>query len=95
MNVQSFHRRLWLCCMEEIRSIVARFPQRELDIRRRFVRDAQFKSICSDYEEATRALRHWQQVLKEGNREGGRKAEEYVNLLGELEDEILAHLSRR
>jgi hypothetical protein len=85
--------------MEEIRSIVTRFPQRELDIRRRCVRDAHFRSICSDYEEATRALRHWQQVLKEANREGDRnakerKVEEYVNLLGELEDEILAHLSR-
>jgi hypothetical protein len=85
--------------MEEIRSIVSRFPQRELDIRRRCVRDAHFRSICSDYEEATRALRHWQQVLEDGNREGGRKAkerkvEEYVNLLGELEDEILTHLNR-
>ncbi|MET4389048.1 arylsulfatase A-like enzyme [Bradyrhizobium sp. F1.4.3] len=80
--------------MEEIRSIVARFPQRELDIRRRVVRDAHFRSICSDYEEAARALRHWQQAIEEGDREGGRKAEEYVGLLGELEGEILAHLDR-
>ena len=79
--------------MEGIRSIVARFPQRELDIRRRFVRDAHFRSICSDYEEASRALRHWQQAIKEGNRED-QKAEEYNNLLVELEDEILAHLNR-
>ncbi|MGF6306263.1 hypothetical protein ABIB82_000317 [Bradyrhizobium sp. i1.8.4] len=71
-----------------------RFPQRELEIRRRFVRDPHFRSICSDYEEASRALRHWQQAVKDGDREGGRRAEEYVTLLGELEEEILTHLSR-
>jgi hypothetical protein len=79
--------------MEGFRSIVARFPQRELEIRRRFVRDPHFRSICTDYEEATRALRHWQQAIKQGDREGGRKAEEYKNLLIELEKEILAYLS--
>jgi hypothetical protein len=79
--------------MEEIRSVVARFPLRELDIRRRFTRDADFRSICSDYEEATRALRFWQRAIREGG-EGAQKAEEYHRLLGELEYEILAHLSR-
>ncbi|MEK9283034.1 hypothetical protein MTR72_25965 [Bradyrhizobium sp. ISRA442] len=80
--------------MEEFRSIVARFPQRELDIRRRFGRDASFRSICSDYEEATKALRHWQKTLEEADPERDRRVKEYNHLLVELEEEILAYLSR-
>jgi hypothetical protein len=76
--------------MEDIRSVVARFPQRELDIRRRCVRDAQFRSVCADYEEAATALRYWEK----GATEGDRKVEEYKNFLGELEAEILAQLNR-
>jgi hypothetical protein len=74
----------------EISSIVARFPQRELDIRRRCSRDAHFRSVCVDYEEAAAALRHWQKVAKEGDR----RVEEYRQFLGELEAEILAELGR-
>jgi hypothetical protein len=82
--------------MEEIRSIVVRFPQRELDIRRRCARDTHFKSICQDYEEAARALRYWQKAAQAGDRkkEADRKVEEYGSFLGELEAEILAHLDR-
>ncbi|MET4020346.1 hypothetical protein [Bradyrhizobium sp. S3.2.12] len=78
--------------MEEFRSIVARFPQREFDIRRRYAQDASFRAICADYQEATRALRHWRQAAKEGNPEGQRRAEEYNNLVIELEQEVLEHL---
>lgn len=74
----------------EIRSIIARFPKRELDIRRRSSHDAHFKSVCMDYEEAAAALRHWQQAAGEGDR----KVEEYTQFLGELETEILAQLDR-
>jgi hypothetical protein len=74
--------------MVGIRSILARFPQRELDIRRRCLRDADFKSICGDYEEAAIALRHWQKVAAEGDP----RVEEYTNILGELEAEILTKL---
>jgi len=76
--------------MEEIRSIVARFPQRELDIRRRCARDPRFRSICADYEEATTAYRYWQRVAEDGDR----RAADYATFLGELEAEILAQLDR-
>ena len=81
--------------MENIRSIVARFPEREFDIRRRCARDTRFNSICSDYEEAARALSHWQKIALEGDRKkrADRIVEEYANLLDELEAEILAHLN--
>jgi len=74
--------------MEAVRSIFTRFPQRELDIRRRCARDAQFRSVCADYEEAVAALRHWQ----EAGTEGAPKVEEYRHFLNELEAEILAQL---
>jgi hypothetical protein len=76
--------------MVNIHSIVARLPQRELDIRRRCLCDADFKSVCEDYEEAALALCHWQKVAKEGDP----KIEEYTNFLGELEAEILTKLDK-
>jgi hypothetical protein len=82
--------------MDDFRSIVACFPQREFDIRRRCARDPRFKSICADYEEAARALGYWQKIAQAGNgqNEADRKVEEYTSFLGELEAEILAHLDR-
>ena len=82
---------LQTCAVEDIRSIVARLPQRELDIRRRWSRDAQFRSACKDYAEAARALRYWQHKEAEG---GGRMVEEYNELVDELEAEILMLLDR-
>jgi hypothetical protein len=76
--------------VEQIRSIVARFPQRELEIRRSCLRDAHFRGICSDYEEATGAFRRWKKIA--GDRD--RRVEEYAIFLCELEEEILAYLSR-
>jgi hypothetical protein len=80
--------------MEDIRSIMARFPHRELEIHRRCIRDANFRSICSDYEEAATALCHWQKVAKEGVKNAEQRVEEYTSFLGELEAEILSHLSQ-
>ncbi|MET4040986.1 hypothetical protein [Bradyrhizobium sp. RT6a] len=79
--------------MEELRYIVERLPERELDIRRRFARDASFRAICSDYEEAAKARDHWRQAAKRGDLTGERKVEDYADLLLELEQEILSHLS--
>lgn len=78
--------------MEDIRSIVSRLPEQELQIRRRCARDDQFRAICADYEEASKALRHWQaQSISEDAAKAGR-AEEYQSFLAELEAEILTHL---
>jgi hypothetical protein len=80
--------------MEGFQAIVDRLPRRELDIRRCLARDASFKAICSDYEEAVRAREHWQQAATRGDSEGQRIAEDYNKLLVELEEEILAYLDR-
>ncbi|GIQ73947.1 hypothetical protein ACE103_06380 [Bradyrhizobium sp. ma5] len=79
--------------MEVIRSIVARFPRRELDIRRCFNRDAQFRAVCADYDEAMKALRRWQQAARQNDPEAGPRAADYERLVGELEEEVLAHLN--
>ncbi|WP_375166853.1 hypothetical protein [Bradyrhizobium sp. CCGB20] len=80
--------------MEGIRTIIDHFPQRELDIRRRFARDASFRAICADYEEAAKAQHHWQQAANQGDPTAARNVEDYTNLLIELEREILSHLNR-
>ncbi|NUB12523.1 hypothetical protein GAY28_07250 [Azospirillum brasilense] len=76
--------------MEQFRSIIERLPQRELDIRRRYGRDAQFRTVCADHEEATAAFRHWRSLAEQA----GRKAEEYTGILQELEAEVLNRLGR-
>jgi hypothetical protein len=79
--------------MEDIRAIISRLPASELQIRRRCARDAIFRAICADYEEASKALRYWeQQAVGGGTGERGR-VEEYGMLLAELEAEILTHLN--
>jgi hypothetical protein len=70
---------------------VARLPEYELDIRRRCVRDDDFKAVCADYEEAVAALRRLRAFC--GAKDP--KAEEYDSLLGELEVEIVAKLKER
>ncbi|WP_234682546.1 hypothetical protein [Bradyrhizobium monzae] len=78
--------------MEELRYILGRLPQRELDIRRSAARDATFRAICSDYEEAAKARDHWRQAVGHGDTTAERKVEDYTDLLVELEQEILSHL---
>lgn len=69
-------------------ALVVRFPQRELEIRRHCTRDAHFRAICGDYEEAASALRRWQMTAGEGDP----RITDYRSLLAELEVEILTRL---
>ncbi len=69
-------------------AVVARFPMRELEIRRRCARDQKFGEICEDYEEAMEALRRWEGAGPDGDAE----AEDYRRIRDELEAEILAIL---
>ncbi len=76
--------------MQDIRSILARFPDRELEIWRRCASDAHFRSVCLDYEEATVALRRWRRAGEKNDR----RIEEYTDFIAELETEILSFLDR-
>ncbi|WP_108661214.1 hypothetical protein [Acuticoccus kandeliae] len=76
--------------MDAIKAIVARFPHRELAIRRCFAHDAVFRSICADYADALDAREHW----RRGGHRDARRSEEYARLAQELELELGAILDR-
>jgi hypothetical protein len=64
-----------------------RFPTRELEVRRLYVQDEEFRGVCDDYEEALRVLGHWQLVEPNVSR-----ADEYRQLAADLESEVLGLL---
>jgi hypothetical protein len=70
--------------VSKIAGLVNRFPDRELAIRRLYACDADFRAVCDDYEEALRALRHWQATGDEA------KTEDYRQLVDDLGAEVLA-----
>ena len=74
----------------KIAAIVGRLPEQELAIRRLCNRDPDFLGICEDYDDAEAALRHWEGA---GDAYTAR-AEEYRQLLGEIEDEVLQGLAQ-
>jgi uncharacterized protein YdcH (DUF465 family) len=71
-----------------IEALARRFPQHASSIRRLHARDSCFRSICDDYDEAQRALKYWEAA---GQAAPGR-AEEYREIVKELEAEVLAIL---
>ena len=72
--------------MARIGDLAARFPLRDLEVRRHYDHDAEFRQICDDYDEALTALRRWQEAKDDV------KTDEYRKLSAELEAEILAIL---
>ena len=69
--------------MPQITALVSRFPRHELAIRRLYTCDATFREICEDYDEALRALRHWQSAASSSDP----RIEQYRELVSELESE--------
>jgi len=70
---------------------LARFPDRELEMRRLHAQDADFREVCEDYEDAMNALQYWQAP---GHSDKA-KAEGYRQLVADFEAELLAMLDRR
>jgi hypothetical protein len=70
-------------------ALARRFPERAWRIGRLQAEDASFRAICEDYDEARRALAYW---LAAG-RAGETRAEEYRQIVAELEAEASAALS--
>jgi hypothetical protein len=73
---------------DEIETLACRFPQHASSIRRLQARDPSFRSICEDYAEAQRALKHWQAA----GQAAPERVAEYRESLKELEAEALAAL---
>jgi len=68
--------------------LLARFPDRELAIHRLLARDARFRELCEDFEDASKALQHWEAAGSGGEAKAG----DYRALVAELEGELLARL---
>ena len=64
-----------------------RFPDRELEIRRLFGRDEDFRNACRDFDLAVKALKHWECVENSAARMA-----EYRQIVDEIEAEIAALL---
>jgi hypothetical protein len=77
--------------IENCRSISARLPQYEFEIRRRCADDEYFCSVCEDYEAAAVALSRW---LGDGEN-AMPKVTEFRQMLMELEAEILSLLKHQ
>ena len=73
--------------MAKLSALEALFPTRELDIHRLCARDAEFRSVCEDYELAVSARQHWKCVEKNAAREA-----EDSELAAEIADEIAVRL---
>jgi hypothetical protein len=73
---------------DEIEALACRFPQHASAIRRLHARDPDFRSICDDYDDAQRALKHWEAA----GRAAPERVAEYREILKELEEEALAIL---
>jgi uncharacterized protein YdcH (DUF465 family) len=73
---------------DEIEALACRFPQHPSAIRRLHARDPDFRSICDDYDDAQRALKHWEAA----GRAAPERVAEYREILKELEEEALAIL---
>ena len=66
-----------------------RWPERELEIRRRSAGDPGFQAVLSDYEEACEAYRRWTRTDPPDHR----KVADYRTIIRELEEEIEKHLA--
>lgn len=71
--------------MPDLVPIIRRFSGHEFEIRRLYSHDPEFRAICEDYAAATRALAFWEKDRS--------KAEDYRELIRELEEEVFAHLA--
>jgi hypothetical protein len=69
--------------------VLERFPELEASIRDRFHEDPSFREMCGDYAEAMQALQRWE--TSDGPQKGAR-IEEYRELIGALEIEIMTAL---
>ena len=77
---------------EVVQSLVKSFPGRSAAIERGYEGSGYFRSICTDFHECTQALIYWNTIESD---EASANVEEYRELLGEIEQEILNWLDVR
>ena len=73
--------------MKEVASLIRRFPAHEFAVRRLYASDPEFKEVCEHHATATGALERWKADKD--------KADEWREMVKELEDEALEYLNRQ
>ncbi|MGI1661743.1 hypothetical protein ACRDNQ_05845 [Palleronia sp. KMU-117] len=74
--------------MERTRSFIARWAEREFEIRLLCARDPTFRATLEDYEEAADAHAHWAAVAGPADQ----RTNDFHEIVEELERELLARL---
>jgi hypothetical protein len=74
---------------EDLRVVINRLPHYEVILKKHFIGNSEFRSMCEDYRKCHDALIYWT-LMK--TRESVGPREEYVALLAELEAEIIQFL---
>jgi len=70
-------------------SVMERFPEKRVALKRLFEASQSFQSLCNEYEACMTALRYWRDSSLP---EAPNFRNEFSSLLSELEEEILEHL---
>jgi hypothetical protein len=73
--------------MKDLDAVIRKFPEHELVLNRHYPSDYEFRVLCEDYELAANTVRRW--------KDDRTRAEQYQQLAGELEDEILEFIEGR
>jgi len=73
--------------MTDVSWVIRRFPAHELAVRRQYASDLEFRDACEHYALAVRALETWEA--------DDAMAEEYRQIVKELEDKLRQFLNRR
>jgi len=72
--------------------VMSKFPDQKDAIKSLFLKNNNFQEICGDYQKCTEAIEYWRQSTRENS---ALRADEYVALLMELEEEICEYLVER
>ena len=70
---------------DQIEGLALRFPAQAAALRRLYMREPRFRTICDEYTLATRAYKHWN--AGDPSR-GGKRQSDYHEIMQELEIEI-------
>lgn len=73
--------------MNDLTAVIRKFPANEFSMRRLYASEAEFKTLCEDYAIAICALDRW--------KDDQARAEQYRQLVDELEGEILEFIEGR
>jgi hypothetical protein len=70
-------------------AVMKGFPEHNAALQRLFLANPSFQSLCGDYADCLAALKHWEQS---NAKEAPDMRGAYVDLLGELEQEVRQYL---